>query len=45
MGFNPEKGALSHYPDISASLNTLVYMMPGGGHRVKMKEAGALIYP
>ena len=38
-------GAVSYYPDLPISFNTLLEMAPGRGYWVRMEEAGILIYP
>ena len=43
LGF--ERTALSYYPDLDASYNTLVRMAPGYGYWIKAGEALTLSYP
>jgi len=45
VGFEPEEAALSYYPDLDASFNTLHTMKPGNGYWIKMREPGTLVYP
>jgi len=40
-----DQGALSFYPDIDPSFNTLREMEPLFGYWIKMSQAGTLIYP
>ncbi len=43
LGF--DQGALSYYPDIDPSFNTLLEMEPLHGYWIKMAQAGTLRYP
>jgi hypothetical protein len=45
LGFEPEDGALSYYPDIDPVFNTLRLMKPGYGYWIKMERAATLRYP
>ena len=40
-----DQGALSYYPDIDPSFNTLHAMEPRHGYWIKMTQAGTLTYP
>ncbi len=40
-----DQGALSYYPDIDPSFNTLITMEPLFGYWIKMTETDTLIYP
>jgi len=40
-----DNGALSFYPDLPDSINTLDVMQPGYGYWIKMSEPGTLRYP
>ncbi|HBY92347.1 MAG TPA: hypothetical protein DEP84_00040 [Chloroflexi bacterium] len=40
-----EGGALSYYPDLDPSFNTLQVLAPQRGYWIKMKQAGTLRYP
>ncbi len=43
LGF--DQGALSYYPDLDPSFNTLTTMEPLHGYWIKMNQAGTLRYP
>jgi len=45
LGFDPDLGALSYYPDLPPALNTLQRMEPGRGYWIKMRQDAVLIYP
>jgi subtilisin-like proprotein convertase family protein len=45
LGYEPGVGALSCYPDLDPTFNTLQTMKPGYGYWVKMSQAATLQYP
>ena len=45
LGFDPDEGAQSFYPDLPAPLNSLQEMEPGRGYWIRMDQAGTLTYP
>ena len=45
LGFDPERGALSYYPDLPPGMNSLTQMEPGRGYWIRMTSPAVLIYP
>jgi len=45
LGFEPDEGGVSYYPDLDPSYNTLRIMKPGYGYWIKMDQPATLQYP
>lgn len=45
LAFDPERGALSYYPDLPPGMNSLTQLEPGRGYWIRTTTPATLIYP